>query len=314
MAKKNILSLYPRINKNILQKIGCTLSDYKFYYQKNGFNYLLDCDEFEEGLYEINDTNGLWNADEFPLTIYQKISIDNPTLLFGQGGVACSNSQLTVAIVWTSSDSRQRGLIQLGNIEKKDNHCDLAGEFTFDRGSLRGNITFQTRLFINKPGTLYQGEEIFANQSGMALGDFNDVKDIVIDGNASVFPIYEVDMPGEPLWEVRCDWTDPVYDKFNESFSIFLNRAHPSYCFINQSDKLHFNQELLNEIMASSLTQLILKLKENDELDMCLLSAKNVKGSVAEAVDYFISALEFDISDNINLSRSIRKFFDERMR
>lgn len=313
MAKKT-LSLYPRINKKILQNIECSLGTYVFYYQENGFKYPLDCEEFEEGLFEINDPRGLWNPDEYPLTIYQRISIGNPSLLFGTGGVACSNSVLTAAIVWTSSDSRQRGLIQLGNIQKNDTYCELNGEHTFEKGSLRGDITFQTCLFIKTPGTPFADEEMFANQSGMSLGDFNSIKDIVIDGNASVFPIFEVDMPGEPLWEVRCDWTDPIYDKFSESVSIFLNRSHPSYKFINSNDHANYNPTLLNEIMASAITQIIMKLKENDELESCLNSSNEAKGSIAEAAVYFVNTLEFDINDSISLSKSIRKFMNERMR
>lgn len=313
MANK-ILSLYPRINRDILMDIGCKTNHYQFSYTDNGIAHQLECNAFEEELYEIDDPRGLWNADEYPLTVRQTITIRNPSHLFGPNGISCANSILTAAIVWKSADSRQRGIIRLGDIVNSSQPCELSGSSTFAKGSLRGNITFETQLFIKSPGTPTDDEEKFANQSGMSLGQLYDVIDLVIDGSASVFPIFEVDMPGEPLWEVRCDWTDPVYDKFSESVTIFLNRSHPSYKYITRTDQAHFSTDLLNEIMSSAITQVIMTLKENDELDLCLKSPSEVSGSVAEAVNYFVTTLEFDITNNINLSRSIRKFMDKGMK
>lgn len=313
MANK-ILSLYPRINRDILMDTGCKTSRYQFSYSDNGITYPLECNSFEEGLYEIDDPRGLWNADEYSLSVRQIISVKDPSRLFGPGGIACASSVLTAAIVWKSADSRQRGIIRLGDIVNSSQPCELSGSSTFAKGSLRGNITFETQLFIKKPGTPSRDEEKFANLSGISLGQLHDVVDLVIDGSASVFPIFEVDMPGEPLWEVRCDWTDPVYDKFSESVTIYLNRSHPSYKYITRTDQAHFSPDLLNEIMSSAITQVIMTLKENDELDPCLKSPGEVRGSVAEAVNYFVTTLEFDITSSISLSKSIRKFMDEGMK
>ena len=312
MANK-ILTLYPRINRDILMDIGCEINHYQFSYIDKGIAYPLECNAFEEDFYEIDDPRGLWNADEYSLNVRQTIFIKKPSRLFGPNGIACASSILTAAIVWKSADSRQRGIIKLGDIVNNRHPCELSGSFTFAKGSLRGNITFETQLFIKRPGTPTNDEEKFANQSGMSLGQLYDVINLVIDGSASVFPIFEVNMPGEPLWEVRCDWIDPIYDKFNESVTINLNRAHPSFKYITRTEPEYFNKELLNEIISSAITQVIMKLKENQELDLCLNSPDEVEGSVAEAVSYFVTTLGFDITDCIKLSKSIRKFMEKGM-
>ena len=92
-----------------------------------------------------------------------------------------------------------------------------------------------------------------------------------------------------------------------------MNKAHSNYKYIDGTKKKSFNIALLKEIMASALTIIILKLHSDEDAWADTVNGKGNLGSVSEAVYYFISTLEWDISKPENLSMSIRQFLDQRM-
>ena len=152
-----------------------------------------------------------------------------------------------------------------------------------------------------------------ANQYGCILGELDSKFVIRLDGVGSVFPVYEIHEPGQPLWYVKCDWDDPTYDLFSDCVAININTAHKNYKYLDKT-KRTFDEQLLKEIMASALGVIITKLKEQENYwDVTTIGEDLQSGSVSEAINYFINTLEWDVSGPESLSLSIRKFFDQRM-
>lgn len=308
------ISLFPIITDELLSKIRLQTSEYNFYYIRDEEEYSLISEEEDGGNinYKIIDNNGIWTPDDYNLCIRRSYSLRTYQCMFGENGIACRNAVLGLALMWTSADSRQRGVVEIGEIKNTSADLKMELNYEFFKAQLRGSVELTTIIYIKKSGTPLWGEEHLANAYGCILGEL-DKCIIELDGTGSVFPMYEINEPGQPLWYVKCDWDDPTYDQFTECVSIYINRAHKNYKYLDKT-KRTFDGQLLKEIMASAISIIILKLKEQKDYWDATTTGDNLQsGSVSDAVNYFISTLEWDVSSPELISLSIRKFFDQRM-
>ena len=104
--------LYPSLTNEMRNNI--------FQSKKYGFSYA-DTDGMERDLeYESSEissavnclrTDGIWSPEKHNLRVKRTIALRKYRSLFGSEGLACKNARLGVSLVWTSSDSRQRGAV-----------------------------------------------------------------------------------------------------------------------------------------------------------------------------------------------------------
>lgn len=308
-----IIPSFPMITDELLQSIKLETSEYFFYYIRNEEEVQLNFEEISEGasVYAITDNQGVWMPDYYNLGIKRSYTLSNYKSLFGENGIACRNSVLGLAVIWKSSDSKQRGAINIGDICNSDKSLTLNLNYEFSKAQLRGEVEFTTIIYVKQLGTPSKEEEHLANTYGCILGEI-DKFIIKLDGSGSMFPLYEVNEPNQTLWYIKCEWEDPMYDQFSECVSIYINVGHKNYKYLDKTKKT-FDEQLLKEIIASALFILISKLKEENYWDVIIDGVDLESGSVAEAVNYFINTLEWDVSTPELLSISIRRFFDQRM-
>ena len=308
------ISLFPTLNDELFGKIRYQVSQYEFYYIREEQENFLRTEEIENGsmINKLMDDEGIWSPDEYNLCIRRKYSLRTYQCLFGENGIACSNAILGLALMWTSSDSKQRGVVPIGDISNSLKDLELILDYEFIQAQLRGLVEFTTIVYIKNVGTPSWEEEHLANEYGCILGEL-DKFIIKLDGTGSVFPMYEVNEIGQPLRYVKCDWDDPTYEQFSECISININTAHKNYKYLDKK-KRTFNEQLLKEIIASALVLIITKLKGQEDYWDETMSGNNLEtGSVSEAIYYFVNTLEWDVSTPETISLSIRKFFDQRM-
>lgn len=308
------ISLFPTLNDELFGKIRYQVSQYEFYYIQEEQENFLRTEEIENGsmINKLMDDEGIWSPDEYNLCIRRRYSLRTYQCLFGENGIACSNAILGLALMWTSSDSKQRGVVPIGDISNSLKDLELILDYEFIQAQLRGLVEFTTIVYIKNVGTPSWEEEHLANEYGCILGEL-DKFIIKLDGTGSVFPMYEVNEIGQPLWYVKCDWDDPTYEQFSECISININTAHKNYKYLDKK-KRTFNEQLLKEIIASALVLIITKLKGQEDYWDATISGNNLEtGSVSEAIYYFVNTLEWDVSTPETISLSIRKFFDQRM-
>lgn len=309
------ISLFPVITDDLLGKTRFQASPYQLYYVRDDQEYVLRTEEVDSStiVHKVIDDEGIWSPDDYQLCIRRKYSIRTYQCLFGPNGIACNNAKLGIALMWTSPDSKQRGVIPIGEIENFQRDLEFELNYEFSEAQLRGSVEFSTIIYLKEAGTPLWGEEHLANQYGCILGELDNKFVIRLDGNGSVFPMYEIHEPGQPLWYVKCDWIDPTYDLFSDSVSIYINTAHKNYKYLDKT-KRTFDEQLLKEIMASALGVIITKLKEQEDYWDATTSGEDLQnGSVSEAIHYFIDTLEWDVSGPEAMSLSIRKFFDQRI-
>ncbi len=308
------ISLFPMIDDDMLKKIRFQCDPYRFYYLRDELEYGLSSEPIDgsNSVFKLEDPEGIWAPDDYNLGLKRRYTLRTYQCLFGDNGVACSNAVLGIAVVWTSADSKQRGVIQVGEITNSAKDVEFKLNYEFNEAQLRGEVEFTTIIYIKNAGTPLLNEEHLANEYGCVLGEL-DKFTIALDGNGSIFPMYEVNEPSQPLWYAKCDWDDPTYESFGECVSIYINKAHRNYKYLDKTKKT-FDEQLLKEIMASALMLVITKLKQDVNYWDVTVNGDNLKkGSVSQAVYYFISTLEWDVSSLETLSLSIRKFLDQRL-
>lgn len=311
----NTVMMFPSLTDELLKKIRFQKQKYSFFYtDEDGKEHVLIDEPVEaySSVYCIKDDDGIWTPDGYNLGFKRRYCLRTFQCLFGEAGIACRDAKLGLAIVWTSSESRQRGVISAGTFAMEDKILDIEVEKIFERGELRGEVDFTTVLYLAQNGHPSENEKHFANTSGYILGELEKYT-IKLDGNNSVFPVFEVSEPGQPLWYVKCEWIDPTEDSFADCVSVNLNTAHRNYKYIDRARKT-FMASFLAEIMASAIGIIIEKVRsQTGYWDQIMDNDDLVEGSVGQAIFYFADTLEWDLSSPESVSLCARKFFDQRI-
>lgn len=314
--------LYPSLTDEMKERVLFQARPYAISYIDNdGFEKELNYEAAEAGAsMHCLKTDGVWNADKYKLCVKRSVALKHYRTLFGPDGLACRNAKLGISLVWTSPDSRQRGAepIMTISVSEKDfaekhdlTFTESEIDVEFSQARLRGNVNFSVVLYIAEAGIPNDDEFHLANEEGFVLGEFDNFV-LRLEGTGSLFPIFEVHEKGQPLWYVRCDWTDPISDSFSESISININTAHKNYKYIDRTQRT-FCAQLLVEVMSAALCSIIEKLRIENFLEQILGDDEMEAGSVGEVVRYFSETLEWDFSTPDNLSLSTRRFFDGRI-
>lgn len=309
-------SPYPLMGNSLFQKIGYVTDKAEFSYTEQFEDFPLQLEITSEGAVnccgKLSDPRCSWYPETHNLKFRKTCRFTSAYCLFGEGGIAPSDAVIGLALRWISSKSDERGLIPFGEITRLDSSSEFSAEGQFDKGKLKGSLKFQTILYLKESGTPKSSEMYFAQQPGTVLGVLDDAE-FYIDGNGSIFPIVVVDAPGKPLWHVYYNETaEAMQDRFDsENVEIRLNKAHPSYDSL-KIDTSMTESPLFVEVIASALMVIVESAKESlgEEWDTMLSGTGFESGSIAEAIYYFVSRLQWDISNPARMSESIREFLE----
>lgn len=268
------ITQYPVLTQDLFEKLGFTIEETEYSYQdSNGFHPLkgepTDAANSQSTIIELTSSSGNWHPDTCPLDIEVKASIKSPGFLFKKNrldsGIILNDpkSVLGVAIQWTDKEARIRGAEPVTTITSQTGQdFEFCKSIHFDPGMLRGILTLRVILYVVNS---VQPEKVgmhFAETPGTVLGILDEIK-IVIEGGGSVFPVKEVDAPGEPLWWLKTYIDDPAIDQFGEDHLILcLNKAHKDFehLHLTHDDKEEDKDSpLMREILASAYFTLIMQ-------------------------------------------------------
>lgn len=317
----NIIPLFPTFNEDIKDDIF-EMGSYVFSYERDHGHIELIQKFDDTGLCAeaaLTDETGYWNPDEYPLCVSRKISVLNASQLYSStnpsadkpNAIVCSDAVIGIGLKWSSSESNQCGSIPIGSIFKTSAKQEFEVNYSFPESSIRGEIVFSIILYVQNSGKPKQHEEQFANNSGLVLGEI-DTFAIRIDGNGSFFPIYEIDKPGAPLWDVNCSFTDACSDPFSDTVAIYINKGHKNYKYLNRADNRNYNPQLFLEIMANAIGVIIDTIRVDDKDFVTLENGQ--EGSVAQAVHYFMEKLDWNLKTPQTTSKSIRNFLEDKLK
>ena len=244
--------------------------------------------------------------------VYLNISVQliNAKYLFGKTGLVYSDTVLGIGLEWKSKKSKIRHCRVLGSFSLRD----VQTQITFERKNIElselfSDTAFEWVIFIQKEGTS-DSCNFFANKEGLIIGK-ESLWTIRSDGNASLFPIKEINDPSQPLWKIEYSSTSPFEDPFNEDYlALVLNCGHEDYKYL-QSKNIEFKSWFLKEVLANALFMLI------NETFLCI-DKRTMKdefsenGSVVKALLYFESQYNFNYyGSSVDLMNSIKTYLDK---
>lgn len=313
MSSKKIYG-FPRVTDKLINEIGLQCTEPTFSYYEKGKEYALQYEQKEESAntaIKLSDSRERWNHKEHELRVCRTYTIQNPAILFGPSGIVPYAASVGIAVLYTSSDSRQRGSIPFCSFNHNDSVDSVCFDTVFAPGMFRGSVSFKTILYVSHQADIWPDEGHLANKEGYRLGTVDEFT-VLFDGNGSWFPIYNRSMPGKPLWDVEYSALNPSQDKFNEAVSITLNTAHPEYRYLNSNHKTVFNRQLQIEVIASAMYIIIQSFcAQPEEWEKAVQGEDFEEGSVTQMISYLIKTYDLDFKDPQTLSLSLRKMLEE---
>ena len=306
---QNTIQLYRSLNDKILERIGFQEDLVSFYHltdegEEREFT-LAEEEDSKPNVFLMNDKEGIWDPNTHNLTLRQTVSIENPLFLFGNSGVAAKDSRLGIALSWQSRTSARRGIKPILSFDgSTPAPLNAELEISFAPNLLRGSVEIDTVIFLQRPGE--EAGPGYATKPGTILGTL-DTKTLFIDGEGSEFPIVEVEDPSKPLWWVECNWTDPLTEPFSQEYvRIYLNLKHRFNKELNIKKGIG-QSPLLLEILSSSFQIIIERLKLGDDWTDIMSGQNFEKGSIGEAIYYFVNTFNWDVTSPEKLAGSIRE-------
>lgn len=300
----SVFYTFPQFNPKV-HNIFDISSPYIFTYQSNTGRESLRFDE-EGVLIEPDEKYGEdWNID---IHISRTIKVRNASILYGENGIANKDAKIGLCVIWTSPSSGQRGVYRIGIVENKDEEQVLQLDALIEKSSIRDKIDFSLSLYIHEPASTH-GESYKANKKGMILGNV-EIYTLTIDTKPD-FPIYNVSIPGGPLWDIECNWTS-INDPFLDVVSIYFNKANKQlYAYVDKTNDKKFDINLVREILGSALIQIIQKYQETDPNFTQLDNA--IPGSVADYVRKYIHEWNVDTSSLNIMSSQLRRNLEQKI-
>lgn len=303
-----LVKFHRELDENLLSKIGYSEQPLQaIYINELGEEIEMNV-ELEEGLestFQLVDPRVHYDPNIHDINIRFEFDIGNPRFLFGENGLINEDGVLGIAIRWHSKDSSQQQVLPMVPLTIDDNHLSHKENFYIDKGVLRGKVTFETIIYVIIPSS----EQSYL-VSGTVLGILES-RLLLFDGDASMFPILEINDPKKPLWWVTCDFVDPIVDPFDENHvAIVINKGHKHFRHLKIKKGIG-SSPLMLEVIATGLQIIIEKSKYMGTWDD-ILDEKSEIGSIGEAIYYFIHTFGWDASSPENLLRTIREDLNTR--
>ena len=318
-----LFNMYPVLTKNRIEQAKITFTSLACFYIDNDVEHSLNIDIQTESsnslsfVADINDPKCVWDISIHELGIRKEILAENFSAWFGPKGVAARNATIGLALQWISAKTDQRGIIPFAEIKMNSLSQTYTASHVFSKQTLKDSLILETVAYLKDIGTPEDDEAYLCSQTGTILGII-DHCELFLEGNGSLFPIATINDPNKPLWTVYYDKTaDPMEDLFdNEHVEIRLNKAHPNYEQL-MTESGPKESPLFLEVISSALMIIILSAKEGlgTEWNNVVNGQGEYRhGSIAEAINYFVIKLGWDVSSTVDLAQSIHSFIDRNFK
>lgn len=296
--------LYPTLTRKIEEKL-----DLKLYQPTFHFHSEVDPSNLEEISIKIDDTEDImlvddsrnWSVLHDDLVIKQKIVLENPDILFGDGGIISEGSKLGIAVHWYSRSSRQQGAVPIGYFSKKESRFEIEAEMEFDQKQFREKLTYSLILYAHE---VEESTDIFADRTGYILGKLFETN-ITLEGKGSKFNIMCVEEENAPLWDLKCEWDD-INESFEDTVRLKLNELHPDYRYLNKLDK-NYNEIFFSEILISVVVQIIMKAVEYGQIEEIQNASNLDNDSIGSLISYYLNTYKINTASISDIYSSVVK-------
>ncbi|WP_182476629.1 hypothetical protein, partial [Staphylococcus gallinarum] len=264
----------------------------------------IDVSNVENMEFQINEFDSMWSPSENNLRIKQTLTIDNPSKLFGDDGITCTENVIGIAAHIHSKESGFQKTVNFDSIRNQNEKKEININYQFPASTIRGVVHLDFFFYLKE---VNDTRPYFANKSGMLLSgeDLNSI-DLIIDGSGSSFPMTEFEEKDGPLWKIEQNWADPEEDIFEASnISIALNIKHRLFPELKKETRV-INQAMMMSIMIQAMSlitqQVIIIEKHNVEDEESL-----IPGTILSAVSYWVNTFEIDTTNIFSIQNSFMK-------
>lgn len=300
----NDIALYKQVNNVMYETISPKIEEIIFYYEENNEEKTVEIGEMNQVIF-INEIDHNWDAARHDLNVKLKLNLSNLNTLFGNDGVTHSENKIGVAAHFHSRTSNYQETVPCGDISNENPSITVVLEKKFQKSFLKGKVECTLFLYLKE---LNVKESYRADVLGMRFGDLESFT-VMIDGEGSMFPILEVEKPGEALWSVYSAWSDIYSEPLDVEFvRVELNKKHPAFNIIMGETKP--SKYLLSEVFANAMTQIIYKVVQEEDFD---LTNQESMESIASAVSYWISTFEIDTTSLETINYTLRKKLEKQI-
>ena len=165
---------YPKLTDKLLENCGCSVTKYVFTYSYQGQDFGL----LQKGnsTIRISDPREIWKIETEGLNFEKTVRIAYPNLLFGKDGVACSDAEIGICIIWTNKKLTQTGCIlpETDVITPQGRVCKFS--YSFEPGMITGDLELTVSAYIKKAANVIRSdEEILMNEEGVSIGEIDSV-------------------------------------------------------------------------------------------------------------------------------------------
>lgn len=193
------LKFYPYLTDDLMEKSGCMIEKFQFFYYPNDMEAPLRGEKKGAGVIKITDPLDMWSLAQDGITFKKKVSIAYPDFLFGAEGIACKNAEIGICIMWTNNRLTQTGLILPNSDITTAAGRTCYFEHTFNPGEVEGDLQLSVCLYVKKSASeILDGEEELMNEEGVTIGELDDIV-VDFDSVNMEFPIEELYSDKEPL-------------------------------------------------------------------------------------------------------------------
>lgn len=306
--------LYKCLSQKDFESLGIRVSRQYFYFadgEKKTINEQPFQNDNSKNVFQLIDDDYEWNPKEQSLFLDISLKITDTSLLFGKDGFCSPDTILGIGLVWKPEKSRIKSCAKLGEISADDKTIDINRK-DIELRNISSNVGFNLAIYVVKPSS-NSVNPFLANEEGMVLYS-GRLWNIIIEGNGSIFPIYEINDEGGPIWSYYCDFVDIADDSFDlDHIKININKKHPAYNLLSPKSPT-YSQEYVNEILSSALAMIIIDIRSKQENNLIDLEDDGTEGSILNVMKYFSNTLKFKVNGDYNeLLRSIKAFFDKEM-
>jgi len=279
----NFISLYPRLNDNLIKGIEYNNNEYfQFYYQDDdNFEREISIDNKNEQHILMVDKYDRWFYNTNNLIIKKNIRFKTKNL-FGENGIAPMNSKIGLAFIVESNDTKFKKVEKIKEFDYSDMMVNYQFIKEFPKNTFQGNTTIKFVLYLAKKSNLIlDNEKNKVNMEGAIFGVLEE-KTLIFEGSASTFPTVEFEDSTKPLWTLNI--LENIEMPISEAITLNINKAHHDYDLFNSQDERH-NPEFIKEVSIMIIVKILWKLKEDYST---ILENKYESGTLGSLASYYI--------------------------
>lgn len=281
---------YPTLTNELIDTAGISTTAYTYSYNIEGIDYKL----IGKGKSVVRFDDEAWKVERDGLRIRRRVVIEYPENLYGSTGIACSNAELGICIIWVNRSLTQMGTILPTNEYMSDASKIFEFDYDFLPGTLKGDLSLETQLYIRKSAEIIlPDEKSLMNDEGVTVGTIDEIN-IDFGSMYMDFPIVEVNNKKQPMWWLELsDWSEPKEDLFSEdNLCIYLNTAYDSCPKLGDTIK---NADVLIDIVTTAYMLLFRRVMDCGYLADTINDVGLEQGSISKILFYFKDSCDTDI-------------------